>query len=87
MSKILALDVGKRRIGLAIGNVPLQMAFPREAIDTNLEDPFEFLVKLIGEESIAKLIVGLPLNSDGSENAQCVYTRDFIQKLLKKIVR
>ena len=86
MSKILALDVGKRRIGLAVGEPEMKLVFPREALDSQLEDPFQSLVNLIEEESVRKLVVGLPLNSDGTENDQCAYTRDFIADLQKKTI-
>ena len=83
MSKILALDVGDRRIGLAIGLPEQEMVFPREAIDTKQVEPLSFLLELISNEDIKILVVGLPLNADGSENEQCRKTRDFVRKLNK----
>ena len=83
MGKILALDVGDRRIGVAIGLLEQEMIFPRDAIDTKVSEPTQAIANLIASDNITMLIVGLPLNSDGSENEQCLKTREFVKKLNK----
>lgn len=84
-SKVLSLDVGMRRIGIAIGDSQTGFIFPREAVDQKQGDPILKLLKIIKEDSISKLVVGLPLNSDSSENDQCKYTRKFADKIIDKI--
>ena len=76
----MALDVGKRIIGVAIASMETGLVFPRDAIDQKSNGIGQVL-KIIKEEGIGKLIVGLPLNSDGSENEQCDYTKKFIKSL------
>ena len=68
MSKILGIDYGAKRIGLAITDSLQLVASPLTTISTNLA--LEFLVDLIKKESISCLVIGYPkdlmLNSTDS---------------------
>jgi putative Holliday junction resolvase len=78
--KIIALDVGEKRIGVAVSDTSLNVVFPREAIFDNHASEIH---KLIKAENADVLLVGLPLNSDGSESLQAVKVRKFIDTLGK----
>ena len=82
--KIIALDVGEKRIGVAISDTSLKIVFPREAIT---EKHTSEVIKLIKTENAQVLVVGLPLNNDGSESAQAQKVRDFITTLGKMSVK
>lgn len=67
----LAIDLGARRIGLALSDAGGQFASPHEVLQVN--DPqqaVEPILKLVEKEGIERLVVGLPLNMDGSFGPQ-----------------
>lgn len=64
MGKILALDLGKKRVGVAVSDELKILALPLMTIDIeSLEDSF---LGIIDEHDIEKIIVGLPRKMDGS---------------------
>ena len=82
--RILGLDLGTKTIGLATADVEGQIATPRETIarkkftiDANL------LLAFAAQENIGLLVIGLPLNMDGSEGPRAQATRAFMRNLSK----
>ncbi|MEY4629247.1 MAG: hypothetical protein RLZZ595_1573 [Bacteroidota bacterium] len=64
MARILALDYGKKRTGIAVTD-PLQIiASGLTTVDT--QQLFDFLKAYIGKEEVEKIIIGLPYQLDGS---------------------
>jgi putative Holliday junction resolvase len=66
--KILAIDSGRVRLGLAISDVDRKFSFPLETYTRR--DPAKDLAHLravVAEEGIAMLLVGLPIHNDGRE--------------------
>lgn len=65
--KILCIDFGKKKIGLAISNKLQSIATP---IDTLIRDKnfYEKIIKIIKEYEVGAILVGLPLNENGSLN-------------------
>lgn len=84
MGKILALDVGDKRIGYAVSDAGHTVAFPRETLQAR---PVEKFLKRLGEivrfEKIEKIVLGLPFDED---NRETVETRA-IKKLGEKLER
>ncbi len=70
--KILGIDYGENRIGLAVGDTDLGVAFTREILK-NTENLLENIQKICEEEKIQKIIVGYPLPLSGKRG-------DHIQK-------
>ena len=64
MSKILAIDYGKKRCGFAISDEDQLIAFPLETIDN--EEIYSYIKNIIKEEDIEKFVVGLPKNNINS---------------------
>ncbi|MFL2592246.1 MAG: Holliday junction resolvase RuvX [Cryomorphaceae bacterium] len=64
MSKILAIDYGKKRCGFAISDEDQLIAFPLETIDN--EEIYLYIKNIIKEEDIEKFVVGLPKNNINS---------------------
>jgi putative Holliday junction resolvase len=76
MTRLLGLDLGERRIGVAIADsdgraVPLLTL--RRASDPSADA--EALARLVSQHEIAEVVVGLPLDVSGGEGSQAVLTR------------
>ena len=76
----LGVDYGERRIGLAKASDGLKIATPLTTIG-NDESVFDKLAKITAEESIDKIVVGLPISFDGQENSFAKKIRVFASKL------
>ncbi len=81
--KILALDFGERRIGVAAGNSEIGVANARNFL-VNDDDVFENLRDLVEREGAEKILVGLPLGFSG-ETGQTTKAREFATKLDSKV--
>ncbi len=82
--RVLALDVGNRRIGVAYSDPLGISANPLPYIENN-EKVFENIKKLVEEYDIGKLVVGLPLTLKGEEGEQARITKAFVEELKKHI--
>ncbi|PKM59243.1 RuvX/YqgF family protein [Acetobacterium sp.] len=86
MERILGIDVGDKRIGVAVTD-PLQitaqgvMTLKRKTRD----DDLEAFRELIAKYEIKKVVAGLPLNMNGSESAQTRKTVNFCQFIKKRL--
>lgn len=82
MAKLLALDVGTRRIGVAEGDGMLRIAHP---ITTIIVDGTEVekLTALVGEIQPEKIIVGFPRNQAGEPTNQTAVVEAFAKRLEK----
>jgi len=79
---IIALDHGAKRIGVAAGDTETGMAFARAAIKRrSLEHDLARVVELCTDEGAELVVVGLPLNLDGSEGPQAAVVRAFGEAL------
>lgn len=79
---ILAFDFGLRRIGIAIGQQVTNSANPLGVARNGADGPdWPYIESLIREWRPARLIVGMPLHTDGSENETTVAVRRFIDDL------
>ncbi len=77
---LLALDVGEKRIGVALANTTAQLAHPLLALE-NTQDVYKKISELISEHKINKLIIGLPRNLQGKDTSQTVFTQEFMARL------
>lgn len=81
-SKILALDLGDKTIGLAVSDTDFKIA---SALETIKRKKFgadaSALEAVITREAIGALVMGWPLNMDGSEGPRAQSTRAFIRNL------
>lgn len=78
MSTVIGLDHGARRIGVAVGDTETGMAFPRPAIHRrSLGVDLREVEQLAVAEGAELVVVGLPLNMDGSEGSQATAARAF----------
>jgi putative holliday junction resolvase len=80
--RLLALDVGDRTIGVAVSDTERRMASPLTLIKRGkFRQDAEALQRLVSENNAAGLVIGYPLNMDGSEGPRCQSTRQFVRNL------
>ena len=82
MTRILAIDYGDVRIGLAMSDLMHIIAKPFKTIKNhNSNDIFIEIEKIIEENNIGKIIVGLPLTLKGEYSKQTEKVLSFVDKL------
>ena len=79
----LALDIGKARIGVAISHSTLAQNYETIYCKTWTKDA-ERIAQIVQKEGIEEVVVGLPLNMDGTESEMCVYSKKFCEFLKTK---
>ncbi len=80
MTFLLGIDLGERRIGLAVGDPGTGIARPLRTIARkDLAGDIATLGAIVREHHIDQLVVGLPLSADGSEGDQAARTRDWAE--------
>ena len=83
MPKIVALDYGSKRVGVAISDPENKIAFGLKTISTELV--LKYIIDLVASEKISLVVIGFPLNLDGSLNDISHEINVFINKLNQKI--
>ncbi len=83
MSRILGIDYGKVRTGIAITDELGITAQGMETINSNGNDKIilKRLAEIVEQYNIETFVIGNPLNMDGSESERSIITKDFIHKL------
>jgi putative holliday junction resolvase len=79
MGRILAIDYGEKRIGLALSDLEGKIAFEFE-----IWSPKEFkqkIAKLVVEKEVSEIVLGHPLNMSGEETKKTQEVLEFKQKL------
>lgn len=87
--KVMALDLGDSRIGIAFSDIMNIIANGFETYNRyNNEKDFEYIVNLAKEHKVQEIVIGLPINMDGTEGERVQLTRAFgskLQELLPEI--
>ena len=82
--RVAGLDLGTKTIGVAVSDVLQQIASPRVTIKrTKFTRDAETLLSLFEQESVKLLVIGLPVNMDGSAGPRVQATRAFARNLAK----
>ena len=82
--RLLGLDIGRKTIGLALSDAGLKIASPVKILyRTKFTPDVKSLFKLIDHESVGGLVLGWPVNMDGSIGPRCDSVRDFAHALMK----
>lgn len=86
MSRLLALDVGDERIGVAISDESATLARPLEVLE-RVSGPASFLriADIVSRQGVVRIIVGLPLLEDGSRGKQVASTEAYVRGLAKHV--
>ena len=85
LSRILALDLGKRRIGLAISD-PLRITAQGlpNLVRTRIRDDLGALEQMVRERAVGLILLGNPINMRGTEGRQSVWVREFAAAMEKR---
>lgn len=82
MYKVMCLDIGTKRIGVALSDYLLMLANGHSVIDRQPEsNALETIKKIAKENNVEKIVVGLPLNMDGTKGSQAQDCINFSSKI------
>lgn len=80
--KLMALDVGTKRIGLAMSDYSRFLATPHLIINCqSYEKDFAIIKKIIDENNVLALILGYPTHIDGKINEMTIFVENFAKKI------
>lgn len=84
--RILSLDVGERRIGIAISDETQTLARSLTVLHRHSKaHDFAALVRLVREQAVMAIVIGLPLSLDGTEGQQARYIRRYAAALAEAL--
>lgn len=86
MTRILGIDYGKVRIGIALSDVLGLTAQPLDVIERrSLEDDISKIKDLVDTYNVIKIVIGLPINMDGSKGDSYNEVVLFAEKIKERI--
>lgn len=86
MSRILGIDYGEKRLGIAISDETRTIASGLEVYERrSLEEDLQHLREVIEREKVERVVLGLPLNMDGSEGPKAREVRAFKEELESRL--
>ena len=86
-TRMMALDVGDKRIGIAISDElgisaqPLSTLERRSGFKADLNE----IARIVEEYKVSKVVIGVPINMDGSEGEQSAKALEFAERLRRRI--
>ena len=81
---VMGLDLGEKTIGVAVSDRDRMVASPLELIlKSKFTSDAERLFRLLDERGAAAVVIGLPINMDGTEGPRCQSVRAFARNLLR----
>jgi putative pre-16S rRNA nuclease len=83
--RVLGIDPGEARVGVALSDDLGLLAHPLETIDVSRQDPCARIAELAREKKVETIIVGVPRNMDGSFGPAALKARELIQRLRKRL--
>jgi putative Holliday junction resolvase len=85
-ARILAVDYGRARIGLAIADSEARIARPLETLTRkNRNDDMKRVREIVRENGVKRIVLGLPLRLDGSKGEMAAEVERFGERLRKQI--
>ncbi len=82
MYKVMGLDIGTKRIGVALSDYLLMLANGHSVVERNPENKaLDEILKIAKENNVKKIVVGLPLNMDGTHGFQADDCKQFASKI------
>ena len=79
-SAVIALDVGEKRIGVALAHGSVAIAIPLETVEVDGQE-IDKIRNIISRESISQIVIGYPRNQSGEATAQTAYVEQFATHL------
>ena len=85
VGRIIGLDWGARRCGVALSDEKRSFVFERPQINIkNQQDLVEAVIRIIDEEKTVGIVIGLPLHADGSDSDTTKAVREFASMLVSR---
>jgi len=83
--RLLGLDLGEKTIGVAISDPGLTVASPIDTVRrTKFTEDVKQLAKMMQGREVGGIVVGLPINMDGTQGPRCQSVRHFAENLVKR---
>jgi putative Holliday junction resolvase len=83
--RVLAMDFGKKRIGLAVSDPLGVTAQGLETLErTRIRDDLQALSRVVRDYDVRLIVAGLPLHMSGAESRQGQFTREFSERLQRE---
>lgn len=83
MSRILAIDYGKKRCGVAVSDPLRIIANPLDTVPAN--QLLKFITDYVAREDVQTIVIGEPHKLDGSDSETMTYIRPFLRQLKKAL--
>jgi putative holliday junction resolvase len=83
--RVLGIDPGEARVGVALSDDLGVLAHPLETIDASKHDPCERIAELAGQKEVRVIVVGVPRNMDGSFGPAAKSARALIERLKQRV--
>ena len=85
ITRVLGIDPGEARVGVAVSDDLGMLAHPLETIDASKRDPCDRIAELVAQKAARAVIVGVPRNMDGSFGPAAEKARALIEKLKLRV--
>jgi putative holliday junction resolvase len=85
MIRVLGIDHGDARIGVAISDELGMLAHPMETITIKDTEPLARIAQIVAEKSVETIIIGFPKNMDGTTGPAAEKVRVFAEQLRAKV--
>ena len=87
MSRILGVDLGSRRVGLAIADAGIGIARPLTTVPrgATLDEDAATIGAICGEQDVTELVVGLPVEARGTEGTMAAGARDWARAMGERL--
>lgn len=80
--RVMGLDIGSKTIGLALSDTTRTISTPMELVKrTKFTKDANRILDLCQQQKVAGLVLGMPVNMDGSEGPRCQSTRQFAENI------
>jgi len=87
LARVIALDLGQKRIGVAISDETETISSPLTIIPgDNTNRAIKGIKEIIDNRDVLKIIIGLPLNMNGSKGPKAMEALEFAENLRKKLL-
>jgi len=80
--RVIGLDIGEKTVGVALSDLSRTVATPMETLEVRKFSKTAIqILDICVEHEVAALIIGLPINMDGTEGPRCQSVRQFARNL------
>jgi putative Holliday junction resolvase len=83
--RLLGVDVGSVRVGIALSDPLGITAQPLEVIERRKVDPFARIAQLVREHEVARIVVGQPIQLNGAEGLAVQAVATFVAELARRV--